>query len=221
MHFRKFYYLDKEKSVGDPDKTFITVPNIPFLTGVRSFKKADGIKKFVIKNMITGLGLAKPFINISFSGLLWGYHDELPCSQISRPYECGPPVNEVNIFDEEEDYDWGDDWKRKKRSVVSFKKSAEVNNVNLRTMHHESIIKEKAAFVDCKCEWGLFRDRNGTLRKSVTINHGMNNLEKKGNHVGNCQSKAGLINQDLWTNSNNLYVSLFQDGSLCLMDLMS
>ena len=31
---RKFYFLDREASVGDPSQTFITVPNIPFLTGM-------------------------------------------------------------------------------------------------------------------------------------------------------------------------------------------
>ena len=29
---RKFYFLDREASVGDPEKTFITAPNIPLLT---------------------------------------------------------------------------------------------------------------------------------------------------------------------------------------------
>ena len=47
-------------------------------------------------------------------------------------------------------------------------------------MNHDSITKAKAAFVDCKCEWGLFRDRNVTLRKPVRINHGVNDLKKKG-----------------------------------------
>ena len=36
------------------------------------------------------------------------------------------------------------------------------------------------ALVDCKCEWGLFRDRNVTLRKPVRMNHGMADLSKKG-----------------------------------------
>ena len=52
--------------------------------------------------------------------------------------------------------------------------------VDLRLLDHDDITKEKAAFVDCKCEWGLFRDRNVTLRKPVTINHGINDLKKKG-----------------------------------------
>ena len=29
-------------------------------------------------------GLATPFINVSFAGLLWGYNDELPCDKLPR-----------------------------------------------------------------------------------------------------------------------------------------
>ena len=59
-----------------------------------------------------------------------------------------------------------------------FKRHVE-NGLDLRTADHDSITKEKAAFVDCKCEWGLFRDRNITLRKSVTVQHGMADLIMK------------------------------------------
>ena len=30
-------------------------------------------------------GLGTPFINVSFTGFLWGYNDELPCISMSRP----------------------------------------------------------------------------------------------------------------------------------------
>ena len=33
----------------------------------------------------------------------------------------------------------------------------EVETEDLRRLDHEAITKEKAAFVDCQCEWGLFR----------------------------------------------------------------
>ena len=55
------------------------------------------------------------------------------------------------------------------------------DDVDLRNLDHDSITKAKAAYVDdCKCEWGLFRDRNVTLRQSIQINHGILDLAKKG-----------------------------------------
>jgi hypothetical protein len=42
------------------------------------------------------------------------------------------------------------------------------------------MVKPKAEFVDCKCNWGLFRDRNVTLRKPVMMYHGISNLSMKG-----------------------------------------
>ena len=130
-------------------------------------------------------GLGTPFINVSFSGLLWGYNDELPCFTKSRPNECAAEDEDLeDLFpDDDEDYDegeWGDDWKRKKREVIGRQKRSAEESDDLRTLDHDKITKEKAAFVDCKCEWGLFRDRNVTLRKPVTINHGMKDLSKKG-----------------------------------------
>ena len=120
---------------------------------------------------------------MSFSGLLWGYNDELPCFTKSRPNECGEDEEELDLFDsdsDDSDDDWEDDWKRRKREVRGRQKRSVEESQDLRTLDHDKITKEKAAFVDCKCEWGLFRDRNVTLRKPVTINHGMSDLSKKG-----------------------------------------
>ena len=36
---RKFYFLDREASVADPEETFLTVPNIPLLTVAKKFRK--------------------------------------------------------------------------------------------------------------------------------------------------------------------------------------
>ena len=171
---RKFYYLVS----GSADTTYITVPNIPFLTGLSSIRKLDeGMTKSLKSKVIMTTGFGKPFINVSFSGLLWGYNDELPCFSLARPDGCPPPEGEIDIFAEEDD-EWGeDDWKRKKRSVED---EDEQQDVDLRSLNFSLIEKKKGGFVDCKCEWGLFRDRNVTLRKSVTINHGMANLSMKG-----------------------------------------
>lgn len=184
---RKFYFLDEAKSVGNPDKTYITVPNVPYLTGMRKIKNYEGLKKSVGINVLK-TGRATPFINITFSGLLWGYEDELPCNSMGRPDGCGPAEGEVDLFagDDDDDDDWGDDeWKRRKRSVMSEnvreRRSVEGGQCeDLRTCDHDAITKDKQAYVDCNCEWGLFRDRNVTLRKPITMNHGIKDLGKKG-----------------------------------------
>ena len=73
------------------------------------------------------------------------------------------------------------------------------NGVDFRMLDHDSITKAKAAFVDCECEWGLFRynrqqkywkytslnvyltrDRNVTLRKPIKMNTGILDLDMKG-----------------------------------------
>jgi len=178
---RKFYFLDREKSVGDPDTTFLTVPNVPLLTGFRKIRDAWG--KTAQMNAIKNTGLGTPFINVSFTGLLWGYHDELPCLKMARPNECGAAEGEVDIFADDDDDDggsWSDDeWKRKKREINRRKRSADAS-VDLRTANFSAMFRPKAEYVNCKCMWGLFRDRNVTLRKPLRIHHGMADLQKKG-----------------------------------------
>merc|ERR1719228_2587423 len=146
-----------------------------------------GFKKGAGATLVKNRGLGTPFINVSFSGLLWGYNDELPCNSHPRPDECGEDESQVNIFGGDDDDDWGDDedeewddFKRKKREVGSRPKRSVEQGSDPRTLDHDKITKEKAAIVDRKCEWGLFRDRNVTLRKPVTINHGMEELSRKG-----------------------------------------
>merc|ERR1719350_1370734 len=178
---RKFYFLDRSQSVGDPDTTFITVPNIPLLTGfskIRDMGWGKGTAADVVKN--TGLGT--PFINISFTGLLWGYNDELPCMSLPRPDECGAPEGEVDIFANDADDDWGeDDWKRKKRAAGRYIRGTEEGkHTDLKTADFASLQRPKAEYVDCRCQWGLFRDRNVTLRKPVKMHHGMADMSKKG-----------------------------------------
>ena len=46
---------------------------------------------------LEGTGLNQPFINISFSGLLWGYNDELPCLAVGNPpKECASRAKASN-----------------------------------------------------------------------------------------------------------------------------
>ena len=181
FYFRKFYFLDRSQSVGDPDTTFITVPNIPLLTGFNKIRDMEW-GKGTAANLVMNTGLGTPFINVSFTGLLWGYNDELPCLSLTRPDECGAPEGEIDIFADDADDDWGDDdedWKRRKRSAGRYKREADTE-IDLKNTDFESMQKPKAEYVDCKCEWGLFRDRNVTLRKPVKMHHGMANLSKKG-----------------------------------------
>ena len=174
---RYFYFLDPSQSIGDPEKTFVTVPNIPFLTGLRKIRDM-GFGKGIASNILLNKGRGSPFINVSVSGLLWGYHDDLPCATLTRPDSCGVDEDEVDLFDEDneeaEEEDW--DWKRKKRSVAE----QEEGEKDLRLLDHNSFSKSRMGFVDCECEWGLFRDRNVSLRKSVTVNTGRMELKRKG-----------------------------------------
>ena len=86
---RKVYTLVPEKSVGNPDDMMITVPNIPYWTGVwKGQKKGSGFAKNTAFGLIQDNGLNAPFIDVSFSGLLWGYKDELPCLKLEYPSGC-------------------------------------------------------------------------------------------------------------------------------------
>jgi len=171
---RKFYYLIS----GSPETTFITVPNIPFLTGLSKIRDNYYTKTTAAK-VILDTGLGKPFINVSVSGLLWGYEDDLPCLNLPRPDYCPPPKGEIDIFAEADDEEWGeDDWIiRDKRSTVEEEIPS---HEYLRRQNFSLVEKEKGGYVDCQCEWGMFRDSNITLRKPVTIQNGRADLDKKG-----------------------------------------
>jgi len=216
---RKFYYLDRAQSAGDPDTTYITVPNIPMLTGMR--KMLDSWTPFVGRPLILNTGRGgSPFINVTFSGLLWGYDDDMPCIKKSKPDECGgflsgllggssedtdtggedtatvetlTDTSESESSDGDDFFDqpWEDDmpaWDRRKRDVrckretqEEVEQEIELPNVDLRTLKFSTIESlDKADYVDCKCIWGLFRDKNVTIRKPLKIHHGMGDLSKKG-----------------------------------------
>ena len=92
---RKVYTYDPEKSCEgcDPDKDIMTFPNIPYWTGMNGARKlSPGFKRNTVISFVTNPehGLAKPFIKLSLSELLWGYEDELPClkMQDKKPKEC-------------------------------------------------------------------------------------------------------------------------------------
>lgn len=205
---RRFYFLDRNQSKGDPDTTYITVPNIPLLTGFNKIRDEAGWKKEIAENILMKTGRGTPFVNVSFTGLLWGYYDDMPCVNLERPGECPKPKGEVDIFAEEED----DDWKRKKRetqeedgrrvkreTVRRYKRETQEEKEDLldkierlKTANFDSMLLPKMEYMmsedkdgntNCDCEWGLFRDRNVTLRKAIKLHHGVGSLESKGRIV--------------------------------------
>ena len=73
LYFRKFYFLDPEESVGNPDETFITVPNIPLITALSSARV--NIK---LLNKLHSIMASKP-INIRWIKTGWNnYTDNFP-----------------------------------------------------------------------------------------------------------------------------------------------
>ena len=75
-------------------------------------------QKDQLRNLVLDDGLGTPFINVSFSGLLWGYEDDLYCLDLNVPRGCNKgdsPFGED--YEEDSDDDW--DFKRRKRSVSS------------------------------------------------------------------------------------------------------
>jgi len=65
----------------------------------------------------------------------------------------------------------------------------------------EKQVKPKAEFIDCKCNWGLFRDRNITMRKPVRFHTGQND-------------KLGLKGVVTRYNNKNV-LNWWQHGSVC------
>jgi len=261
---RRFYFLDREQSVGNPDTTYLTVPNIPLLTGFHKIRGTFGgmfSTGGIALKLITKSGRGTPFVNVTFTELLWGYYDSMPCVNLARPYDCPAPPEEVAMnmdfdsgWDNDEDDDWDndedDDWKRKKRETMKKKEETvektrkkrkavetplfpeeenrrikraleevEMHKEESKRMKREAAAKwrkgtqpgedvvakvekfrrganytamwlpkmewikhrdENGEISGCDCEWGLFRDRNVTLRKAIKMNHGAADLTMKG-----------------------------------------
>ena len=133
---------------------------MPLLTAYSNIQDL-GWGKGLAAQVIEKTGLGTLFINVTVDSLLWGYEDELPCIKMARPEECGPPEDEKDIFEEEENGWDGEEWKRKRRSV-------------------ESVEKAPAEIVDCKCEVGLLRDWDRTLKEPARIFHGGHDLARRG-----------------------------------------
>lgn len=184
---RKFYqYVPELSGAGlDPEKDTITVPNIPFWTGMNKLKGKTGIAASIGLSIVTSTGRGTPFVNVSFDGLLWGYDDELPCLKLDKPKDCKSESDSVFSDDSEDDWgnedDWGDDWGRKRRKRSTANDQDEWKNIEKNpNSEYAGLAKPKAEFVDCKCQWGLFRDRNVTMREPIEIFTGASDLRLKG-----------------------------------------
>eukprot|EP00095_Tigriopus_kingsejongensis_P003740 maker-scaffold1209_size55568-snap-gene-0.8 protein:Tk03740 transcript:maker-scaffold1209_size55568-snap-gene-0.8-mRNA-1 annotation:"scavenger receptor class b member 1-like" len=185
---RKLYHYVPELSGAglDPERDFITIPNIPMWTGMNGLRSKTGIAKSIGEGLVTSNGLGTPFINITFGGLLWGYQDELPCLKLDRPSECATgeesPFAASSGGDDFGD-DEGDDWdfkRRRKRSISEEEQSKWSKIESDPNSEWYGIAKPKAEFVDCSCNWGLFRDRNVTMREPVRFFSGVGDLHMKG-----------------------------------------
>ncbi len=178
---RKLYTFVPEMSGPglDPFKDTITVPNIPLWTGLHGLReKGPGMAMDIGRGIVTENGRGTPFVSVTFDGLLWGYEDELPCLRLDKPSECGGDSFADDDGWGDDDDGWGnDDWKRKKRSADD----EEWKNPDLDPeSEYYGLAKPKAEFVDCKCQWGLFRDRNVTMREPIKFLTGVTDLAKKG-----------------------------------------
>jgi hypothetical protein len=214
---RKVYsFVPSMSGYKNPDTQYIMIPNIPYWTGMNKASKLSGFKKNMALGLIRDNGLGVPFINVTFSGLLWGYEDELPCLKLDLPGECAaakgavssgfaPETDEDDLFGDGGD-DWGDDWgsddddddmgggfgdevaedaSEEDLAAKEMMPSEPDDTVDkqfepAKDSYWEGLVKPKAEFVDCKCNWGLFRDRNITMRKPVRVFTGETDLKMKG-----------------------------------------
>ena len=188
---RKVYTYDPEKSCEgcDPDKDILTFPNIPYWTGMNGARKlSPGLKRKIVIGYILETGIATPFVNLSLSELLWGYDDELPCLKMQdmKPKDCDS--GEEDAFDDYYDGGFDEGWGDEDEEQDDFFTEGKTSSKEQRNAYKipknsrwEKQVKPKADYVNCKCNWGLFRDRNITMRKPVTFRTGQNNkLNLKG-----------------------------------------
>merc|ERR1712045_1113640 len=74
--------------------------------------------------------------------------------------------------DEEESDPWGDEEESVDENALD-KDSVDKLIEPPKDSMWEMLKKPKAEFVGCKCNWGLFRDRNVTMRKPIRIFSGI------------------------------------------------
>ncbi|CAB4062339.1 SCARB1 [Lepeophtheirus salmonis] len=155
---RKLYQFVPELSeIKDPENTFVTVPNIPFWTYLNNVKKKGGPIASSLIETLYSIGSVQPFVNVSLAGLLWGYHEEIPCLKLNRPSGCAgeeDPFGSDDPFGGDDDlFSMDDDFSSEQNKDQNMK---EVQEPNVES-EWDKLVKPKAEFMDCKCNWGLFR----------------------------------------------------------------
>ena len=81
---------------------------------------------------------------------------------------------------EDDDSSWADDNSGDNSEKNDIKEEKDTYEIP-KDSKWEKQVKPKAEFIDCKCNWGLFRDRNITMRKPVRFHTGqMDKLPLKG-----------------------------------------
>jgi len=245
---RKLYYYEDSMSSVNPETTYVTVPNIPYWTGLNKARRQGGFGGSYIRGLVTNdIGLKKPFINITLAGLLWGYHDELPCATKTRPSSCpsvfGNDAEEENdpfgggdddpfgdddfgFGDEDDDFGFGSDdgddgfgFDSDDGFGEDFGGGDDVEETTEdvptgdftppKDSKYEKMVKPKAEIVDCKCQWGLFRDRNVTMRKPSMFMTGLEDLAQKGQMV----EYDGKRTLDWWATDSTCDKVKGNDGS--------
>ena len=79
---RKLYSFEPALSTGgDPDTTMITVPNIPYWTGMNKARKKAGYAKSIAHDLVTGNGLGMSFFKqIFLPNLLFNLENKIVLS---------------------------------------------------------------------------------------------------------------------------------------------
>ncbi len=65
-----------ERSVGDPEKDIVIVPNLPLLALSTVAAELNSFAAFGISTLVKTLN-SKPFINLTVNDFMWGYEDNL------------------------------------------------------------------------------------------------------------------------------------------------
>lgn len=65
-----------ERSVGDPEKDIVIVPNLVLLAASTAAAKINSFAAFGVSTLVKSLN-ARPLINLTVSDFMWGYDDNL------------------------------------------------------------------------------------------------------------------------------------------------
>lgn len=65
-----------ERSIGDPEKDIVIVPNLVLLAASTAAAKINSFAAFGVSTLVKSLN-ARPLINLTVSDFMWGYDDNL------------------------------------------------------------------------------------------------------------------------------------------------